>query len=157
MLYTIWGNILLSDCTVIWAVRFRIGSRLAPDQAWPVCFSLHRFLCEAIVWSLAALGKGERQWRCPELSLWVLISMLSTRLLGFFLSTSGFSDWPVPGAGGYVYNLFHPRGLRRRPEYVQFCFRFFVFLNWSFDSIHGDPRRLPSVRLEWGRYDVTSP
>ena len=76
-----------------WAVHFRVGSRLAPGQAWPVYFFLYRSLCEAIVWSLAALGKGERQGRFPELSLWVLIFMLSTRLLGFILSTSGFSGW----------------------------------------------------------------
>jgi hypothetical protein len=30
------------------------------------------------------------QGRYPELSLWVLIFVLSTRLLGFLLSTSGF-------------------------------------------------------------------
>jgi len=43
---------------------------------------------------LAALGKSERQGRCPELTLWVLIFMLSTRLLDFFLLTSGVSGWP---------------------------------------------------------------
>jgi len=66
---------------------------------------------------IGCCGESESQWRCPELSLWVLIFMLSIRLLGFILPTSGFSGWPEPGTAGSFYGLSTPRRLRRRPGY----------------------------------------
>jgi len=118
--------------------------------------------CEAIIWSLTALGKSERQGRCPKLSLW-------SSWFDFYVKYSSswflpFNIWVFwlagPGAGGSVYNLFHPRGLRRHPGYVlsySFIFSSLYFLNWSFDYVHSNPRLLPSISLERGRYDVTSP
>ena len=112
-------------CIHIW-IQYKKLSRPLPGrlQAYPWAsmtgwFFPHTVPCEAIVWSLADLEKCERQGRCPELSLWVLIFMFSTRLLGFFLSTSGFSGWHGPGAGGSFYIYSTPRRLRRRPGYVE--------------------------------------
>jgi len=83
------------------------------------------------------------------------------RSSSWFLPIKFWVFWLAgPGAGGPVYNLFRPRGLRWCPVYVlryNFFFRFFLFLNWSFDYVHGNPRRLPSLSLERSRYEVTSP
>jgi len=80
----------VNSMTKIWAVRDRIGSRLALEQAYRFVFPLYRSLREAFVWSLAAPGRSERRGRCPEFSLWVSIFMLGSSLLNFTTATSGF-------------------------------------------------------------------
>jgi len=143
-----------------WAVRLRIGCRLVPGQAWQVCISLYRSLCEAIVWSLAAMGKSERQGRWPEISLWV-----------FNFRAKYSSSWFHP----IIIWVFCLAGTRNRRLLLQliksektmqtswicckvkFCFRSLVFLIWISDYVWDDPWRLPSVCLGRGRYEAASP
>jgi len=50
-------DVHIVGCRMFWAARLRISSRLAPLQAWLVCFPVYRSLCEATTCRLATLGK----------------------------------------------------------------------------------------------------
>ena len=100
-----------------WATGFRIGSRLAPLQAWPGCFPFYRSLCEATVCRLATLGKVEGEGVAPMFPFGFWFSCLG---LVFLVS----SHQPLDSLAGRARSrklhlqLFSPRELRRRPGYV---------------------------------------
>ena len=73
---------------------------------------------EAMVWSLAAVAGKWTARACLLIFFHVLIFVYGTHLLSFIQSTSGFSGWPKPGAGGSFYSYLTPGRLRRRQWYV---------------------------------------
>jgi len=97
---------------------------VSPSWRWSsqgVVLTTHLYLAPtslSIVGSLAAVAEKWKARAWPVFSFQVLIFVLGTRLLGFIQSTSGFSGWPKPGAGGSFYSYLTPGRLRRRPGYV---------------------------------------
>jgi len=100
-----------------WAFCLRIGSRLAPLQAWPVCFPFYRSLCEATVCRLATLGKVKGQGVALKFpfGFWFsypsLVFLVSSRqLLGSLTGRARSRRLHL--------QLFSLRRLRRCPGYV---------------------------------------
>jgi len=140
-----------------WAVRLQIGSRLAPLQAWPVCFPFYHSLCEATVSRFATLGKVKGEgvalrfpfgfwFSCPRLVF--LVS--SHQLLG---SLTG-----RPGAGGSISSYFLWEGYTDVQDmfWGKVLFRSLYFQIEVSVMFCDDPRRLPSICLGRGCYEFTS-
>ena len=107
---------LVKNC-IHWAVHLRIGSRLAPLQAWPVCLHFYRSLREATVCQLATLGKVKGKGVALRFSngFWFsypkLVFLVSShQLLGSLAGRARNRRLHL--------QLFSPRRLHRRPGYV---------------------------------------